>query len=263
MPEGPTLILLREEAAAFVGQTIEKATGNTRAFPLDTLAGQKVLQLRSWGKHFLIVLPTQTIRIHFLMWGSYRINERKATNPNPRLSLAFPGGRELNFYACSVKLVDIASYDWRADVLSEEWDPALAHKKVRAAPEQLACDALLNQEIFSGVGNIIKNEVLFRIGLHPLARVGDLPSPKLHEMVEQARVYSFEFLAWKREFVLKKNWLAHTKSTCPRCSIPFKKGKLGKYERRSFYCERCQQRLVFTRLQDKLSSATANCAGTQ
>jgi endonuclease-8 len=242
MPEGPSLILLREQAATFVGQTIEKATGNTRAFPLEGLTGQKVLQLRSWGKHFLIVLPSQTIRVHFLMWGSYRIDERKPTNA--RLSLSFPGGRELNFYACSVKLVDLASYDWRADVMAEEWDPALAHTKVRAAPDQLACDALLNQDIFAGVGNIIKNEVLFRIGLHPLARMGDLPTSKLRELVEQARVYSFDFLAWKKDFVLKQHWLAHRQSICQRCDRPLTKATLGQTRRQSYFCGHCQRLYV-------------------
>ncbi|MER3465444.1 MAG: endonuclease, partial [Chitinophagaceae bacterium] len=36
-------------------------------------------------------------------------------------------------------------------------------------------DALLDQEIFSGVGNIIKNEVLYRIEVHPLSTIGALP----------------------------------------------------------------------------------------
>ncbi|MEO5649944.1 MAG: hypothetical protein ABIR03_08480 [Ginsengibacter sp.] len=39
--------------------------------------------------------------------------------------------------------------------------------KLKKISETLACDALLNHNIFTGVGNIIKNEVLFRIHLHP------------------------------------------------------------------------------------------------
>ena len=40
--------------------------------------------------------------------------------------------------------------------------------------------------------------------------------------------------------MLKKHWLAHTKRICPRCEIPFSKGKLGLTHRRSFWCENCQ-----------------------
>ena len=56
------------------------------------------------------------------------------------------------------------------------------------------------------------NEVLFRIRLHPLSTIGALPAPKLRQLVEQARQYSFDFLEWKKAFVLSKNWLAHKRS---------------------------------------------------
>ena len=111
-------------------------------------------------------------------------------------------------------------------------------------PDALVCDALLDQQVFSGVGNIIKNEVLFRIRVHPLSTVGALPAPKLRALVDEARQYSFDFLAWKREYVLKQHWLAHAKRSCPRCHIPFLKANLGHSKRRSFYCERCQKRYV-------------------
>ena len=54
------------------------------------------------------------------------------------------------------------------------------------------------------------------------------------------RQYSFDFYEWKKAYVLRKHWLAHTKRICPRCDIPFSKGHLGKTMRRSFYCENCQ-----------------------
>ena len=53
---------------------------------------------------------------------------------------------------------------------------------------------------------------------------------------------SSAFYEWKKQYVLKKHWLAHTKRTCPRCHIPFVKAHLGRTNRRSFFCERCQVR---------------------
>ena len=245
MPEGPSIVILREQASGFAGRTIAHASGNSKAIDIPALAGQQIVALRSWGKHFLIQLPHGALRIHFMMFGSYRINERRDTPP--RLSLQFENGEELNFYACSVRAIDAdldAQYDWRSDVMSDQWDVALARKKLRAMPDALLCDALLDQSLFSGVGNIIKNEVLFRTRTHPLSTVAGLPAPKLREIVDQARIYSFDFLAWKKIYELKKHWLAHNKSTCPRCNIPFHKGHLGKTHRRSFYCERCQKRYL-------------------
>jgi endonuclease-8 len=243
MPEGPSIVILREQAEGFAGHTIRQASGNAKAVDFDSLVGQKVLALRSWGKHFLIQLPDRALRIHLLMFGSYRINERKP-DAEPRLSLGFDDGEEFNFYTCSVKTLppDLdAQYDWRADVMSDQWDARLALKKLRAQPDMLVCDATLDQEIFSGAGNIFKNEVLFRIRVHPLSRVGALSAAKQRELVEQMRAYAFDFLRWKKAFVLKQHWLAHTKRICPRCDIPFHKAHLGKTNRRSFFCTRCQK----------------------
>ena len=186
-------------------------------------------------------MPDFSLRVHFMLFGSYRINEQKSWAV-PRLSLGFDNG-ELNFYACSVHFIEEPLdlvYDWWADVMSEHWDPVLARKRLRTRPDMLVCDALLDQDLFAGVGNIIKNEVLFRIRVHPLSTVGALPAAKLRELVDQARQYSFDFFEWKKRYVLKQHWLAHTRRICPRCDIPFVKAHLGRSNRRSFFCEGCQ-----------------------
>jgi endonuclease VIII len=244
MPEGPSIVILRGEAQRFVGRTIRRAEGNAKIDMLR-LTGQRIVSLRSFGKQTLIELPHVTIRIHLLMFGSYRIDERKEAAA-PRLSLQFDEG-ELNFYSCSVRLLEgdlDELYDWRTDVMSDAWDPALARKRLRAMPDTLVCDALLDQNVFAGVGNIIKNEVLFRIRLHPLSTLGALPARKLRELVEQAHQYSFEFLEWKRAFVLRKHWLAHNQSICPRDHVKFQRAYLGITNRRSFFCELCQRLYV-------------------
>jgi endonuclease-8 len=242
VPEGPSLVILRELAQSFAGKRIRTAEGNSK-IDKARLLGQRIVALRTWGKHFLIELDGFAIRIHFLMFGSYCIDSRK--DRPPRLALSFARGRELNFYSCAVRYIEgdlDEEYDWPADVMSDAWDPALARRKLKAMPDTLVCDALLDQNVFAGVGNIIKNEVLFRIRVHPLSRVGAIPPRKLGELIKQARQYSFEFLEWKKAFVLRKHWLAHNKRVCPRCQIPFTRQYLGTTDRRSFFCQRCQVR---------------------
>ncbi|NYE64126.1 endonuclease-8 [Duganella sp. 1224] len=243
MPEGPSIVILREAAEGFAGRTIARASGNSQGVDVAALAGQPIVALRSWGKHFLIQLPTLALRIHLLMFGSYRINQRKPDS-EPRLSLGFDDGEELNFYTCSVKTLppDLdALYDWRVDVMADQWDPKLVLKHLRARPDMLVCDATLDQDLFAGAGNIFKNEVLFRIRVHPLSQVGALSAAKQRELVAGMRAYAFDFLRWKKAFVLKQHWQAHTKRICPRCDIPFHKAHLGKTQRRSFFCTRCQK----------------------
>jgi endonuclease-8 len=241
VPEGPSIVILKEAAAHFSGKTVRKASGNSK-LDLGRMEGKRVVALRSWGKHFLIEFRGFSMRVHMLMFGSYLIDEEKPANP--RMSLTFDNG-VLNVYASSLKYIEGAlddTYDWRIDVMSPEWNPRLARTKLKSQPSVLVCDALLDQDIFAGVGNIIKNEVLFRIGVHPATEVGALPPRKLGQMIAQARQYSFEFLEWKKQFVLRKHWQVHTKSTCPQCGRRITKEYLGVRKRRSFFCTHCQTR---------------------
>jgi endonuclease-8 len=239
MPEGPSIVIIKEAVQEFNKKKITGVSGNSK-LDIQRLDGQVITDFKSWGKHFLICFKTFTVRIHFLLFGSYRINEAKETPA--RLSLKFKKG-ELNFYACSVQFIEEdlnEVYDWTADVMNPLWDPAKAKIKLKEKKGLMACDALLDQQVFAGVGNIIKNEVLFRIKVHPESDVNKLPARKLNELIEEAKIYSFEFLEWKKAFVLKKHWLAHTKKICPRDNFPFTKKHLGKTNRRSFYCTQCQ-----------------------
>jgi endonuclease VIII len=239
MPEGPSIVILKEEARPFAGKKIIAVSGNSKT-DLERLLDQKVLAFKSWGKHFLICFNGFTVRIHFLLFGSYRVNDKKGVPE--RLSLVFKNG-ELNFYSCSVKFIEgdlNAHYDWSVDVMNDAWSPRKALKSLRSKPGALVCDALLEQDIFAGVGNIIKNEVLYRVKVHPASAVGKIPAGKLREIVKQARVYSFDFLAWKKQYVLRKHWLAHAKKTCLRCQLPIIKKYMGVKNRRTFFCQGCQ-----------------------
>ena len=238
MPEGPTIVILKEEVQQFSGKEILEAVGNT-TIDLSRLENKKIT-FKSWGKHFLICFDDFTVRIHFLLFGSYLINEDKSAKI--RLGLTFKNG-QLNFYAAAVKLLegDVNSYyDWTSDVMNDDWNPKKAIAKLKVVPDKLVCDALLEQDIFSGVGNIIKNEVLYRIKVHPESKIAKIPKKKLIELTDEARNYSFDFLDWKKKYELKKHWLAHSKKTCSRCDLPLKKEYTGVKKRRSFFCENCQ-----------------------
>jgi len=239
MPEGPSMVILKEEVQAFKGKKILEASGNSK-IDIPELVNKRVVDFKTWGKHFLICLPKLTLRIHFLLFGKYSINETR--QGKPRLALTFTNG-SLYFYSCSIKEIHESLdevYDWKVDVMNKHWDAAAARKRLKAHPDMLICDALLDQTIFAGAGNIFKNEVLFRTRVHPKSLVGKIPPRKLTEIVKQVHLYAFDFLKWKKAFVLKQHWEAHTKKICPRDNIPFHKEYLGKGERRSFFCEQCQ-----------------------
>lgn len=240
--EGPSLIILQEEIKAFKGKKILEVSGNTK-IEKERFKNKKITAFKSWGKHFLICFDDFFVKIHFLMFGSYRVNETKADR-TPRLSLVFKKG-EINFYTCSVKIVEEVPdevYDWEVDVMSAKWDPGKALRSLKKMNDTMVCDALLDQAIFAGVGNIIKNEVLFRIRIHPETLIGALKPRQMKSLVDEARNYSFDFYEWKKIYQLRKHWLIYKKRKCTRCEIPVKTKHTGKGKRYSYYCENCQQK---------------------
>lgn len=200
-----------------------------------------VRDIRSWGKHLLTCFRNFFARIHFLMWGSYRINGRKEAAPG--LSPKFRKG-DVNFYSCAMRLAEgdpDEIYDWEVDVMSEEWNATRARKALRLLKKTQVCDAVLNQNIFSGAGNIIRNEVLFRTRIHPASDVAARPARKLRDLGDQVRIYSFDFYKWKKALELKKHWLIYSKKKkCPRCNIPAEKGYIGRTARLTCFCNNCQ-----------------------
>jgi endonuclease VIII len=237
--EGPSLLIIKEDLKPLKGKRITSARGLAK-IDYTKLTGQKIKSIKTFGKHLLIEIGNFNIRIHFLMFGSYRINERR--DREAKLSLN-AGGIEVNFYSCAITFLedDLDSiYDWTADVLSDAWSTGKARNKLKKNSSSTIGDLLLDQTIFAGVGNIIRNEVLYRALTHPDSTINAIPPRKLTEIINEARLYSFDFLRWKKAFVLKKNWLIYKKKKCKLCKGIVVKRYTGTTKRRCFICENCQ-----------------------
>lgn len=240
MPEGPSIVILKEAASIFQGKKVLEVSGNAKQ-ELQRLNGKKIVELKTWGKHFLICFKGFYVKVHLLLFGSYRINEQR--NMAPRLALKFKNG-ELNFYNASVKIIDGKpedTYDWEVDTMSEQWNSKRAVKALQSMKNTMLCDALLNQDVFAGSGNIIKNEVLFMVYTHPETKVEALSLPEKKTLVKTLRNYCFDFYRWKKAYELRKHWLIYRARTCPRCHTPVVIQILGKTKRRTFFCPSCQK----------------------
>src|SRR5206468_9635158 len=101
MPEGPSLIIAKEEMIVFKGKKIISVTGNTK-IEKERLLNKKLIDIKTWGKHLLFCFDTFTLKVHFLMFGKYLVNSSK--DATARLLLKFKNG-EINLYTCSVKFI--------------------------------------------------------------------------------------------------------------------------------------------------------------
>src|SRR5690606_40452437 len=120
-------------------------------------------------------------------------------------------------------------------------DPEKAIKVLGNNLDEEIADVLLDQDIFAGVGNIIKNEVLGLAGVKPMTKVRELPIKKRREIVALARSFSRQFYRWRKIFLLRKNLRIHRKHKCPVCRKKLQRAKTGKRKRWSYWCERCQK----------------------
>ena len=144
---------------------------------------------------------------------------------------------------CSLKLVKegIADlYDWPTDVLSDHWDEQAVCSKILEKKDSLLCDILMDQEVFAGVSNVIRNEVLYSAQVHPLSTVGAIRRHKLTQLIKEVRKYSYEYLEWKKNCAIKAQCKVYRQDQCPRHEIPLHIKSLGKSKRNIYYCEKCQ-----------------------
>lgn len=249
--EGPSLFLAAEQLKPFINKKISYIAGNTK-IGKERLLDKKILDIFSWGKHLIFQFDDFALRIHFMLYGSFEgiIKEKKVTGDYPRkerpirLQMRFKMG-EIDFYSCSLRFIESANvkeqYDYSLDIMSPFWDAKKALKKLQSMPKIQIADLLLDQEIFAGVGNIIKNEVLFLSKILPTTVIEDISLTKLKTIVEKAQEFSLQFYKWRKKFELKKHYQIYRKSLCPKCGGKVTKKWTGFRNRVSFFCPHCQK----------------------
>jgi endonuclease-8 len=189
MPEGPSLLYLSNQLLPFKGKIVKRA-GGYGPMPTAWIKGKKLQDILSWGKHLLFVFSNGTVRVHLGLFGDILINERKKVNRS--FYLEFAGG-EINGYVVKAKKLDGPYqdiYDWRTDPLSSKFDKAYVRKLLHAQAAKTIVDVLMDQSIFTGVGNILRIEALYRAAIHPMSIVGKIPASKITRLINEVMSYS-------------------------------------------------------------------------
>lgn len=242
--EGPSIKLLAQELEPFVHLKVKKVSGNAK-FVKDILINQCINDIYSFGKRLIIQLDTHAVVTHFLMYGTYRIDDERP-EMKPRLCLE-TSKHTLYFYNCSSKCFQTdnlkKTLPLEYDILSPLWDIKKVTKAIKAKKNknETIDDVLLDQNIFAGVGNIIKNETLFLSKTSPYKKIAELSPKKLKAIILSARQFSQKFLELRKTFQLKANLSIYRKKLCPICSTPIVRRKTGTHKRWSFMCTKCQK----------------------
>jgi endonuclease-8 len=245
--EGPSLVILKEELQPFLGQKILKVSGNTKQ-PKDLLKGRTLDRVETWGKALFLTFGSNKkkekpilTKTHFMMFGSYRIDDPKE-NRQPRLELKFKNGI-VYFYACSF-LMNADEYfnnlDKEVDLLSKNWNEKHVLELLEKKKSSYLCDLFLDQSVFAGSGNIVKNEVLFNMRRHPLTKLSQINKKEWPKIIHAVQDYCWNFYEWKKKYQLRRHWQVYRQHKCPLCEHKLIKENDGKFNRKSFICDKHQ-----------------------
>jgi endonuclease-8 len=236
--EGPPLKVIVEELSFLTSETIVSASGSAK-IEKEHLTGKIIKRVFSRGKNLLFQFPDYTVRVHFVMFGSYTINNPRK-NVTPSLSLK-THNNIVEFYRCSIGMIHNEEvevlFDEEVDIMSERWNAKKVLELTLNQPNELICDVLLDQAIFAGVGNIIKNEALFLARVHPLSRTGNVPKEKIEEIILQARSFSRIFYETRKKGNELNAYLKiYQRSKCPNSGEKVLRMPTGKRRRLSYVC---------------------------
>ncbi len=204
MPEGDTIFrTARNLGRALAGKPV---IGFRSTFPLLTrfnddtpLVGQTVDQVEARGKWLLIHFSGGGILTsHLLMngrWHIYRQGERwQAPRFHMRIVIENSEYQAVGFRVPVARMHtekslarDIHVAQPANDLLSEEFDAEAALGRLMARPHEALADALLDQTVLAGVGNVFKSEICFVQGLHPFRAVGTLTRDKAAATIASAQ----------------------------------------------------------------------------
>ncbi len=249
--EGPSLRLAAEQLSPLVEEVVQSVSGNTK-IDKERLLKKKILSIFSYGKYLVLQFDTFALRTHFLWFGSFEatIRRKKVTgdyskkSQTPRLAFRCKKGH-VELYSCSVKFIEDANLlencDFTIDIMADCWDEKRALRQLKKQQRFEIADALLDQTIFLGVGNIIKNEVLLQAKILPTRKVKNLSARQLKKIVELTRNYVFQFYEWRKKFELRKHYQIYRQSTCKVCGEKVTRKKTGLRNRISFFCLHCQK----------------------
>lgn len=202
MPEGPTIVAHHKQIKKFEGKTVSESGGYRNPFA-DDISGEKLMKVETFGKYLILQFNKIFITVHFGLYGRYLINETKKVNPS--FTLHF-GNDFINFYVVNLKKFDGKADDHfnrKLDVFSKEFTSDEVKKLLlEKLQKKKIGDVLMNQNVFPGVGNVIRNEVLFLANIHPESIVEKIPSKKLDDLIFHIKEFSINSV----ELIEKKIW---------------------------------------------------------
>src|SRR5882757_9468892 len=253
MPEGDTVwhtaTILRD---ALAGKALTRCDIRVPKCATVDLTGQVVDEVISRGKHLFIRVGDASIHSHLKMDGSWKVNPvSKPSRAGHRIRIILEAG-DIQAVGIDLGMLEVLEREHDMDVVAHlgpdllgvDWDPRAAAANLTADPDRGLAEALLDQRVMAGVGNVYCNELCFVTGHLPTAPVSAVNDPL--RMVQRAR----DMLWLNRSRVNRATtgdprggrdlWVyGRDGKPCRRCGTAIKRDGSG--DRVRYWCPNCQQ----------------------
>jgi endonuclease-8 len=250
--EGDTILrLARRFESTLLGETVTAKAPNPRGKTagIERLDGRTLEGVESRGKHLLLDFGEISLHSHLGMSGGWHFYRSRSRWRRPRTSawavLSNEEWEAVQFGGPTLQVSPTARLRRNPhltrlgpDILAEGFDPDAVVAAMRADPTRGLGDALLDQHLVAGIGNIFKSEGCFAARVDPWRAIGDLSDEELRSVLTAAREQMLSAVERgnRHDFQVYKR----RQSICPSCRGPVSSRGQGDANRTTYWCSRCQ-----------------------
>lgn len=252
MAEGDTILrLARRFEVTLLGEPVAASAPNPRgkAAAIERLDGRTLETVEAHGKHLMLGFGELSLHSHLGMSGGWHFYRPGSRWRRPRSSawalltggdwdaVQF-GGPTLRVMTTGRLRRDPQLARLGPDILAPGFDPEPVIAAMRADPSRGLGDALLDQHLVAGIGNIFKSEACFAAKVDPWRAVGEVADEEMGAVLVAAReqmLAAVESGDRHRFRVYKRR-----QGACPTCRGPISSRGQGDANRTTYWCPRCQ-----------------------
>lgn len=272
MPEGDTIhrtarTLDRALAGRLVTAFDSVYPALARVHQDTPLTEREVTSVQARGKHLLLCFSGDLIlRTHMRMHGSWHIYRPREPWQRSRAAMRIVIATDA-YVAVGFNIPDAEFLNSRAlarhptlralgpDLLSADFDADEARRRLRSRATLTIAEALLDQRLMAGVGNVFKSEVLFEARVSPWAPIGELSDADLQRIVATAlrhlrmnvqtpanRLTVAPGRRTTRSLHPAKGLWVYGRAgeACRLCATPIRLEQMGSDPRLTYWCPACQ-----------------------
>jgi endonuclease-8 len=274
MPEGDTIFrAARTLHRALAGHEVVRfesvLPALTRVHEDTPITSRRVEEVQAAGKHILMRFTGHLVlRTHMRMngsWHIYRPGERwRRPRRDMRVLVATADYEAVGFNVPVAEFLKDRALDRQADLrlmgpdlLGDAFDADEAIRRFRTRPDSSIADALLNQRVVAGAGNVYKSEVLFLCGVSPFTAVSNVTDERLRAILAMARKHlqanvidptaaivtyrGYRRTTGRADPAERLYVYGRAGKPCRTCGTPIAVRAQGPHARLTYWCPSCQR----------------------